>query len=353
MSQSFRVTPSHSVGDFVLGMPLNDVVKYLRTHSSTYRRVNFEYEAETFCNDIIISLPWESLRLTFSNPKQRLKRIDVLNVDQVVLSYDGTAFSGPCTPAAFKKIYALLGPTTFGEYDDDTGLYTVSYDGCSVDCAVAPEIFDEATSNRKKQPFTHPNGSNILVRSLTVFRNGSSDDSCGGNDDDDDDDDSSSAKTNNNSVTGSVGDTSWRIGDGGIIYESDTPMDVVQEFGNPDDIAPSCAHSDVYAYQYHRLGLEVLFSATKHQVCAITLHTNLLHPTHGSDFVFHPCAFHIDLTTKVSITSTSNVGEDVVPLLSESPKLPSLVGESMVYMIGLLRVVTFSSGYIRSITIPI
>jgi len=80
--------------------------------------------------DIVLKLVDDEIVLRFESRTQRLKFIEVNNVNRVSMAYSGTKFSGITDEeATFVKIYQVFGPTYPGFFEKSTCTYYLSYPG--------------------------------------------------------------------------------------------------------------------------------------------------------------------------------------------------------------------------------
>ncbi|KAI9745028.1 MAG: hypothetical protein M1818_001306 [Claussenomyces sp. TS43310] len=138
------VYPGKSLGFFVLGASLHDVLTRIKAEPQSFPKLDLIYSAtQPVLEPVVVHLPSNGIRLRFDGPAQRLRLIEVVDFSKSRLTYSNTdvakpATSSDTTPSApsFRHIYRhLLGPTFPGEYlppDDDVqdhGLYVLSYPG--------------------------------------------------------------------------------------------------------------------------------------------------------------------------------------------------------------------------------
>jgi len=316
-----RVVPGIGVGEFTIGRSLNDVLGYLRRNALEFRRVNLEY-SESPTDDILIVLPWEAMRLVFSSPSQILRSVSVTSLDQVTLQYEGIAFGGPCQQVSFKRLYSLFGPTQFGEINEDSGSYMITYEGMTLGLDIPLDAISAVLENPTQQPFVLPDGRPLLAQRLCVTS-------------------VEPLKPPPVAVQGKVGQSRWVVGgvEGAVtpsvVNKGDTPTDVLYEFGDADDIVQG---TKVYSFRYYSRGVEVLFDAATHVVCALILHTGIMHQ--HSMFRFEPCHFEIFLNDEVALSLTTLMTPYLEGLIGN--EAPTLLGHSCVYDIpGRVKIETF------------
>ena len=137
----------------MLGASLHGILTRLKAQPHLYPNVDISYSSTKPLHDpVILTLPYNGLRLRFDGPDQRLRLIEILEFSKIALSYknvdlvklsetqdgslqglESSRLAGP----AFRQVYnKLFGPTFPGEYQfplfsssDSYGTYVLSYPG--------------------------------------------------------------------------------------------------------------------------------------------------------------------------------------------------------------------------------
>uniref|UniRef100_H2YCQ4 Uncharacterized protein n=1 Tax=Ciona savignyi TaxID=51511 RepID=H2YCQ4_CIOSA len=95
-----QVVPERALGneqwEFALGMPIYQAVQILQRQCRVIKEVNVVYnEKKPFDSDIILNLVNDGIRLLFDAENQRLKVIEVYDMNKMKLKYCGAYFSSP------------------------------------------------------------------------------------------------------------------------------------------------------------------------------------------------------------------------------------------------------------------
>jgi hypothetical protein len=88
---SLEVTPGKAVGDFVLGCTIGEVVKLIRSRNKEIPEARLLCHKDNLLSlDIVIDI--RTMLMRFDPITQRLKMIEVYDLDKVSLSYDDNEF---------------------------------------------------------------------------------------------------------------------------------------------------------------------------------------------------------------------------------------------------------------------
>ncbi|KAK3071644.1 hypothetical protein LTR53_008244, partial [Teratosphaeriaceae sp. CCFEE 6253] len=138
---TMAMVPGHSLGPFVLGASLHEVLTLVKTDSDQYPAISIHHsQVEPLNAPVIVSLPDNGLRLQFDGPDQRLRLIEVLDFRNLKLQHKGSDLIKthddipPTSGPVFKRVYTLLGPSYPGEYAPPQdrsphGTYVLSWHG--------------------------------------------------------------------------------------------------------------------------------------------------------------------------------------------------------------------------------
>ncbi|XP_065197440.1 PHAF1 protein CG7083-like [Sycon ciliatum] len=113
-----HVVPEQLIGDdqweFVLGMHFAQIVAILKSQATTIGNVKFIYNAQNpLLDDMVLDLVNDGIALFFCPRAQRLRRIEVYNMDKVVLKFNNTDYFNkrPQVTPTLSHISHVFGPT--------------------------------------------------------------------------------------------------------------------------------------------------------------------------------------------------------------------------------------------------
>ena len=137
--ESLKVKPGVGIGNFELGMHVNEALKLVRESFLPERPlVDIVYSRSSpLSKPILIRVSAAGFQLHFDSVSQRLTLIEVSNFACIPLEYSGTTFTGPNVvsetdnQANFLQLYNLFGPTYPGHFNSKIGLYILKYRGLS------------------------------------------------------------------------------------------------------------------------------------------------------------------------------------------------------------------------------
>ena len=130
--------PGVCLGPFALGTPIRTVIDRAK---SMHTQMNISYcDAEQTRSDTCLSLPELGMHLRFDATSQRLRVIDLFDVekpDELSLAPSAGSSAGERRVFAstagvrptFQHIYELFGPTFAGSYDEHYDAYILTYSG--------------------------------------------------------------------------------------------------------------------------------------------------------------------------------------------------------------------------------
>ncbi|TKR92110.1 hypothetical protein L596_006826 [Steinernema carpocapsae] len=132
--QEFEVLPETSLRneqvEFLLGMQLNQAITCLTNNARTMKNIELSYsKKEPLSRDITITLKNDGIRLHFDPRKQRLRLIEIYDLQNISLRYGTTVFSKPGEEANYNKVESTFGATHPGVYDDKQKLFMLSWRG--------------------------------------------------------------------------------------------------------------------------------------------------------------------------------------------------------------------------------
>eukprot|EP01018_Ginkgo_biloba_P021011 Gb_22617 [translate_table: standard] len=335
--------PGSSLGPFRLGMPICEAFGHVEQHQSIYDVVHVKYhDEEPLMFDLVISFPDHGFHLRFEPQYQRLRLIEVFDVQRLQMRYANSLIGGPNTLATFVAVYALFGPTFPGIYDEDRGIYTLLYPGLSFAFPI-PVQYTECCKNREAElPLEFPNGTTPVTSRVCIY-----DSSVGGG--------VGVGVALKKAIppqlpTGSLymeevhaklGDKIWFAIGGQHLPFGASPQDVWAELGRPcsiqqkqvdqmvihlsSDPRPRTTLCGDYFYNYFTRGLDILFDGQTHRVKKFVLHTNF--PGHADFNSYIKCNFVICCPNLSVHHSEENTNENCITPDTKWQQVKELLGD--------------------------
>jgi hypothetical protein len=286
--------------------------------------------------DLVISFPEHGFHLRFEPRSQRLRLIEVFDVQRLQMRYATSSIGGPSVAATFVAVYALFGPTFPGTYNTKRCIYTLFYPGLSFAFPI-PAQYTECCQHREGKSFTFPYLTSPLMINLGLsvnmvhcwaaelpleFPDGTTPVM-------------SRVCIYDSAVGGGVGvgaplkialppqlplgslymeevhaklaEELWFTGGGQHLPFGASPQDVWAELGRPcgihqkqvdpmvihsaSDPRPRTALCGDYFYNYFARGIDILFDGQTHRIKKFVLHTNF--PGHTDFNCYIKCNFFI------------------------------------------------------------
>ncbi|KIW80482.1 hypothetical protein Z517_07098 [Fonsecaea pedrosoi CBS 271.37] len=160
---AFQIQPERGISWITLGSSIYSIITRLKTSPQLYPKLDLSYSAtEPITQPVVLSLPYNGLRLRFDGPDQRLRLIEVLDFSLSSFVYKNTDLvrrikgsdeigqdEGSSTGPTFRHVYnRLFGPTYAGEYiAPDSGVsdgtYVLSYPGLAFTFPVKHKSWSE------------------------------------------------------------------------------------------------------------------------------------------------------------------------------------------------------------------
>uniref|UniRef100_H2Y3F6 Uncharacterized protein n=2 Tax=Ciona intestinalis TaxID=7719 RepID=H2Y3F6_CIOIN len=390
-----QVVPERALGneqwEFTLGMPIYQAVQIIQRQCRIIKEVHVVYnEKRPFDSDIILNLINDGIRLLFDSENQRLKVIEVYDMNKMKLKYCGAYFSSPQVHPTVQQIDQSFGATHPAQYDEKHHMFVLSFRGITFLFPVEHEAFNGHSLR------SLPNTSTPVVAKMSIYtgnnlsetRAPSMPPSCyHGN--------LYSKCTEILLDNGKCSGLQMQLVSGGAghamelncstlirrVRFGDTVQDVLTEIGSPcqtfykledkmrihsaspHKLSPT-QHSD-YFYNYFTLGLDILFDGNSHRVKKFVLHSN--HPGHYNFNIYYRCEFKIDLFSEndsfaiVPSTRWQSVmnaledhfviGEPVVLNRASSTNTTNPFGSTFCYGVQNLIFEIMGNDYIASVTI--
>lgn len=324
------VVPAVSIGcsqwEFVLGMHFSQAIAIIQAQVGVIKKADVLYceEAPLACN-IIVNLHQDGIRLIFDPTSQLLKIIEIFNMKLIKLRYNGKYFSSPETLPSLHQIEIAFGATLPGLYDKEKKLYALNFKGITFYFPVDNYHYLIQQHKEGLKQLTFNNGSTPVVSRMALY----------------DGNTLAESKTPSlplscyhqliyldsalvlrhaNKSTRGLKLNLFTEGSGlpleprrqtfvREIFFGDSCQDVATALGAPNAIFFKCEdkmrihstninrdlemkRSDIF-FNYHTLGIDVLFDARTQQCKKFVLNTN--YPGHFNFNMYHRCEFKINL----------------------------------------------------------
>eukprot|EP01080_Neovahlkampfia_damariscottae_P005410 gene5410-9223_t len=358
-----EVQPSYSLGRFIIGMSISEAIEILQNSKHSLQVDIIFDEKDPLRKDLNLKIVNEGFQLNFDSNSQRLKSIQVYDLDILSLSYSGVTFTGKSTPS-FDKIYQLFGPTFPGFMKENN--YVLNYPGLTFTFEIPQKFQNLYKGTTQDIPIELPDGSTPIANFMIIYR----------------------GKDLNSMILPPLKDDNFYyeevlINLGESIYLEDrkrkiyfntSPQDVMSELGAPNQIFYKKhnklkIHSKIdysdnlkeqmnavdYFYNYFSLGIDIMFDGSTHLVQKIILRTNF---PGSKDFnVYKKCNFKLPnpKNSKAFITPIdkfdsikSYFGQTSKPLVSSTS---NPFGKTFFYAYKNCIFEILPNGYINSLTL--
>ncbi|PNS21899.1 hypothetical protein CAC42_497 [Sphaceloma murrayae] len=158
---SLGLFPGHGVGFLRLGAALYDVLTALKVDQKRFTKLKISYSPSSpLTVPVVVELPENGLRLRFDGEQQRLRLIEILDIDKdqytvkndpVIHASDQSA--GP-SQLMYRRVYQLFGASYPGEYMPPSngsrkGTYVVSYPGIALSFLLDPAAWSPQVDHAK------------------------------------------------------------------------------------------------------------------------------------------------------------------------------------------------------------
>ncbi|KAH7300618.1 hypothetical protein KP509_24G071700 [Ceratopteris richardii] len=162
--------PGAGLGPFLLGMPVCDAFAYIDQHPDTFDAVQVKYhDEEPLLCDLVVSFPNHGFHLRFEPRSQRLRLIEVFEVQLLQMRYATSSIGGANIAATFVAVYALFGPTFPGTYDMERCIYTLFYPGLSFAFPIPPQHAVSCQGREAELPLEFPDGTTPVMSRVCVY----------------------------------------------------------------------------------------------------------------------------------------------------------------------------------------
>ncbi|MDP2436113.1 MAG: hypothetical protein Q8P67_10245 [archaeon] len=300
------------MGQFELGMILGDALDYIQRYPVDFSRVCLKYHPmRPYGTDVTLDLDHQGFLLRFDPRQQRLRQIEVYNVQAIgSLSFKGNVFCRPHELATCHRVCERFGPTVPGEYCPRKRVYKLHYPGVSFFFPIPDEYarFCPGAGSGPQEdslfmPLEFPGGLSPVASRIVLF--------CGGDprldapflpplprDSQYFEEVSAvvgtgihfTARQKTVTFQSSVQDVLTAIGSPDKVFFKDTES-LQLHLDQPEASCHSASVSSDYFFNYFALGIDLLFDQHTHFVKKIVLHSNL--PCHFDFNRYRKCNFQI------------------------------------------------------------
>lgn len=345
-SITLDLKPGLALGPFALGIPICEAFAYIEQNPSIYDVVHVKYhDEEPLMLDLVVSFPDHGFHLRFESSSQRLRLIEVFDVQRLQMRYANSFIGGPNTLATFVAVYAVCGPTFPGSYDADRGMYTLFYPGLSFAFPIPPLYKDYLLDRKAELPLEFPDGTTPVTSRVCIYD-----------------------KSSGSSIGVGVGallkkavppplpvgslymevvhakldKEIWFTVGGQHIPFGASPQDVWSELGIPcgihqKQVDQMMIHSAVdarpkttlcrdYFYNYFTRGLDILFDGQTHKIKKFVLHTNF--PGHADFNSYIKCNFMIQCPSSNTEQDEASTNEHCITSNTKWNQVQELLGDA-------------------------
>lgn len=271
----FEVVPGIGVKDqFILGTPIVSMINFLKS-----KRPHLPYQLQfsqdsPLESDICINIPLIGIKLTYDAISQRLKSLDIFDLERLQLQYQGNLFrcfvltsSVNATPT-FSSIYSLFGPIYPGSLDKND--YSLNYPGITFVFPIPESMLPLSPG---ELPFISADGISPILSRIYIC----------------------SAVSPSHDPSDLYFEPITVLEDGiefifrqSVIKFNFKCQEILSCLGPPDDTmskeydkmgihSPNLQRpNDDYFWNYFNLGIDFLLDGSKHTVKKIIIHTNFL-----------------------------------------------------------------------------
>ncbi|CAH8608577.1 unnamed protein product [Schistosoma guineensis] len=335
----------HKLWEFVLGMPIQQMIDILRKQDHTIKNVDFWYsDKDPFSMNLVLVLPGDGVKFHFDPFLQRLRIIEVFDLSSITLRYWSQYFNSPSILPTMQEVLRIFGSTKPLVPAESDGDYQLTYRGItfilrrfsagsreSIDSKsdlLATRLFIYLGSNlaEAKVPVELPSAcylQNVFLERLEVNR-------------------SVNATTDltlhlvaQDLNVNPTREPQIRRFTRSLTF-GDSVQDVLSALGSPSRVFYKTedkmkihlpqSHRLVqprksdYFFNYFPLGLDILFDAQTHEVMKFVLHTN--QPGEYTFNTYYRCLFEIPIPiVKLSKENTNTETDETDNVLNETKYL--------------------------------
>ncbi|CAH8624520.1 hypothetical protein MS3_00008400 [Schistosoma haematobium] len=120
----------HKLWEFVLGMPIQQMIDILRKQDHTIKNVDFWYsDKDPFSMNLVLVLPDDGVKFHFDPFLQRLRIIEVFDLSSITLRYWSQYFNSPSILPTMQEVLRIFGSTKPLAPAESDGDYQLTYRG--------------------------------------------------------------------------------------------------------------------------------------------------------------------------------------------------------------------------------
>ncbi|KAH8873759.1 UPF0183 protein C16orf70 [Schistosoma japonicum] len=120
----------HKLWEFVLGMPIQQMIDILRKQDHTIKNVDFWYsDKEPFSMNLVLVLPGDGVKFHFDPFLQRLRIIEIFDLSSITLRYWSQYFNSPSILPTLQEVLRIFGSTKPLAPAESDGDYQLTYRG--------------------------------------------------------------------------------------------------------------------------------------------------------------------------------------------------------------------------------
>nr|CAH8873306.1 unnamed protein product [Trichobilharzia regenti] len=327
----------HKLWEFVLGMPIQQMIDILRKQDYNIKNVDFWYnDKDPFSLNLVLVLSGDGMKFHFDPFLQRLRIIEVYDLSSITLRYWSQYFNSPSVLPTVQEVLRIFGSTKPLAPAESNGDYQLTYRGItfilrkfatgitggsresveSKSDLLVTRLFIYLGSNliEAKVPVELPSAcylQNVFLERLHVNR-------------------SNNATTSltlhlvaQDLNVNPIREPKVRRFTRSLTF-GDSDQDVLSALGSPSRVFYKTEDkmkihlpqphrlvqpkkSD-YFYNYFSLGLDILFDAQRHEVMKFVLHTN--QPGEYTFNTYYRCLFEIPIPIVKSSNENININAD-------------------------------------------
>ncbi|CAH8617480.1 unnamed protein product [Heterobilharzia americana] len=120
----------HKLWEFVLGMPIQQMIDILRKQDHTIKNVDFWYnDKDPFSLNLVLVLPGDGMKFHFDPFLQRLRIIEVFDLSSITLRYWSQYFNSSSVLPTMQEVLRIFGSTKPLAPAESDGDYQLTYRG--------------------------------------------------------------------------------------------------------------------------------------------------------------------------------------------------------------------------------
>ncbi|CAH8631879.1 unnamed protein product [Schistosoma haematobium] len=120
----------HKLWEFVLGIPIQQMIDILRKQDHTIKNVDFWYsDKDPFSMNLVLVLPDDGVKFHFDPFLQRLRIIEVFDLSSITLRYWSQYFNSPSILPTMQEVLRIFGSTKPLAPAESDGDYQLTYRG--------------------------------------------------------------------------------------------------------------------------------------------------------------------------------------------------------------------------------